>query len=315
MSWQSTATLANLQERAKFLQDIRHFFAARAVMEVDTPLLCQHTVSDVHLASFNIGDRYLQTSPEYAMKRLLAQGCGPIYYLGKAFREAELGQRHNPEFTMLEWYRPNWDHLQLMEEVFELLQVLLGIQSISVTTYGEIFAKYFNICPHQVTIETLQQLAISHQWVDKRLLPEMDKDGWLDLLMSHGIEPSLGLSQPQMIIDFPASQASLAKTRYMPGHDFEVAERFELYYHGVELANGYHELENAMVLRERFKENNQKRQKLGLPVIAMDENLLGAMQVGFGPCAGVALGVDRLLMFKLQETDIAKVLPFGWQAA
>ncbi len=312
--WQSTASIEVLQARAAFLKSIRDFFEERGVMEVDTPLLSKSTVTAPYLASFSFGDRFLQTSPEYAMKRLLANGSGSIYYLGKAFRLEEVGSRHNPEFTMLEWYRTHWDHHQLIEEVDALFQTLLGTKPAIVTTYQALFEQYFDIQPHLATKEQLQNIAQKFHWA--RGLSDMDKDGWLDLLISHGIEPHLGQNQPTVIIDFPASQASLAKTRkVMASTSFEVGERFEFYYHGVELANGYNELGNARELRARFESDLEKRKALNLKSVPIDEALLAALEAGLPPCAGVALGVDRLLMLKLDQNNIAKVLPFGWDNA
>lgn len=316
MKWQPSASLEALKERAKFLQRIRHFFDVRDVMEVDTPLLSQSVVTAPHLASFNINDRYLQTSPEYAMKRLLSAGCKDIYYLGKAFRQEEVGTRHNPEFTMLEWYRCDWTHLALIEEVDALFQTLLGSQPAEIVTYTALYEQYFDIQPHLASVQALQAIAVSREWLSNSHFPEMDKDGWLDLLMTHGIEPELGQSQPTVVIDFPASQASLAKKRTQEGpHPYQVCERFEFYYGGVELANGYHELGCAKELLARFQDDLIKRKALGLCELPIDYALLQAMEAGFPPCAGVAVGVDRLLMLKLKENNIANVLPFGWENA
>lgn len=316
MSWQSSATIETLRERAHFLQAIRQFFSTRQVLEVDTPLLCQSTVTAPHLNSFQIGNRFLQTSPEYAMKRLLAQGAPSIYYLGKAFRQEEVGSRHNPEFTMLEWYRLDWDHWQLIEEVDALFQTLLGTKNAIIITYQDLFWQHFEINPHLADMSTLQNIALNKEWLDNTHLPAMDKDGWLDLLMSHGIEPNLGFDAPCVVVDFPASQASLAKTRTIKQSlSYDVAERFEFYYQGVELCNGYHELCDPISLRARFIDDNKKRQAFGLTNIPIDEALLAAMEQGLPECAGVALGVDRLLMIKLGERQIKKVLSFDWEKA
>ncbi|MGD9592960.1 MAG: EF-P lysine aminoacylase EpmA [Candidatus Berkiella sp.] len=316
MNWQSSASLETLVERAHFLQAIRQFFANEHVYEVDTPLLCQSTVTAVHLNSFNIGNRYLQTSPEYAMKRLLAQGAPSIYYLGKAFRQEEVGSRHNPEFTMLEWYRVGWDHWQLIQEVDALFQTLLKCEKATIISYHDLFAQHFDINPHLVDINILQSIALEKKWVDKSNLPQLDKDGYLDLLMSHAIEPSLGQNAPCVVVDFPASQASLAKTSVVQDKiSYEVAQRFEFYYHGIELCNGYHELCDPTLLRQRFIEDNVKRKALNLDVIPIDEALLQAMQAGLPPCAGVALGVDRLFMIKQNEKSIKNVIAFEWEKA
>lgn len=320
MPWEPTATIAVLKERAAFLSAIRHFFDKRLVMEVDTPVLSRSVSTAPHLHSFAVSTnkaqeclRYLQTSPEYGMKRLLAAGSGPIYYLGKAFRKGEIGARHNPEFTLLEWYRPKWDHLELAKEVDTLFGYLLGSEPAEQVTYAALFEQFLGIDPHLCAIEVLQDLCIKKDWVSAISLPVMDKDGWLDLVMTHAIEPHLGQSRPTIVIDFPASQASLARTR--SNGTYEVAERFEFYYRGLELANGYHELQCTLTLERRFQEDLIKRQKAGLEALPIDHQLLTAMASGLPDCAGVAVGVDRLLMLKLGNPNIANVLPFAWENA
>lgn len=325
LNWQPSASLARLKERAAFLQEIRLFFAKRHVMEVDTPLLCQGVATDPGLQAFavNVNSktapplfRYLQTSPEYAMKRLVAAGSGPIYYLGKAFRFEEWGRKHNPEFTMLEWYRPGWDHHTLIAEVDHLMQHMIGTQPAVVTTYAELFLQHFAINPHLAEKSQLQAIAQKNQWAGETDFLDFDKDGWLDLLMSHGIEPHLGEKVPLVVTDYPASQASLAKTRVVTGPTpYLVAERFEFYFKGIELANGYHELACPKEQAQRFEEDLQKRKSQGLAELPIDHFLLDALQAGFPPCAGVALGVDRLLMLKTGEQEIASVIPFGWDRA
>lgn len=322
--WQPSASLSTLRERAQFLHDIRAFFANAGVIEVDTPLLCDGVATDPCLQAFAVPyteglhtkARYLQTSPEFSMKRLIASGSGPIYYLGKAFRKGEVGARHNPEFTMLEWYRPGWDHFELIKEVDALFQYLLGSKPATVITYQALFEQYLGIQPHLASLTQLQCIAQEHDWIDTEAVPQLDKDGWLDLLLTHGIEPHLGLTSPTVVIDFPASQASLSKIRYIEGASpFGVAERFEFYYRGMELVNGYHELTCAQEQQHRFEVDLQKRKALGLCNLPMDHYLLAALRAGFPSCAGVALGVDRLLMLKLNQTHIAKVLPFAWEYA
>jgi lysyl-tRNA synthetase class 2 len=323
--WQPSASLARLKERADFLRDIRLFFAERQVIEVDPPLLCQGVATDPCLQAFAVNVkpksqpplfRYLQTSPEYAMKRLVAAGSGPIYSLGKAFRFDELGKKHNPEFTMLEWYRPGWDHHALIAEVDTLIQCMIGTQPAVVVAYAELFFEYFAINPHLASKSELQAIAKKNHWAGENDFLEFDKDGWLDLLMSHGIEPHLGQTAPLVVTDYPASQASLAQTRVIDGPEpFSVAERFEFYFKGIELANGYHELACAKEQAARFEDDLQKRKSYGLAQLPIDHYLLDALQAGFPPCAGVALGVDRLLMLKTGEKDIEKVIPFGWENA
>ncbi len=300
MMWQPSCTLAVLRERAQFLLQIRQFFLARDVLEVDTPLLCRGVATDPFLQAFRIQDRFLQTSPEFAMKRLVAAGSGPIYYLGKAFRKAEVGARHNPEFTMLEWYRPDWTQAQLISEVDALFQELLHTPPAEITTYQALFEQVFDLNPHTASVEALQRVAGNS--------PQLDKDGYLDFLLTHHIEKNLGKTCPQVIIGYPQSQASLAKI------ENGVAQRFEFYYQGVELANGYHELTCAKEQRQRFEVDLQQRQQFNQELLPVDETLLAALPF-LPPCSGVAVGVDRLLMLKLQEKDISNVLPFAWERA
>lgn len=325
MLWAPSSSNETLQKRALFLKNIRSFFDDRGVMEVDTPVLYSGVATDPGLHAFAVSCgsnhhqelRYLQTSPEFPMKRLLAQGSGPIYYLGKAFRKGEVGARHNPEFTLLEWYRPQWDHWQLIDEVEALFNELLATNGVEHHTYQGLFEARFNINPHVEPIEGLQNLAIEQQWVQASSLPEMDRDGWLDLLLCYGIEPHLGQSKPAVVVDYPASQASLAKTRLIEtdDHAYYVAERFEFYYRGVELANGYHELTCSVEQQRRFEEDLEKRKLMGLTLLPIDHALLAALSNGFPECAGVAIGIDRLLMLKLKGSNIAKVLPFAWEQA
>lgn len=321
MTWMPSATNEVLQMRANFLKAIRAFFETRGIMEVDTPLLYRGVATDPHLEAFAVACgsnpenvRYLQTSPEFLMKRLLAANSGPIYYLGKAFRKGEVGAKHNPEFTMLEWYRPEWDHIQLSREVKRLFFELLGTEVAEHYTYQGLFEARFKINPHIAPEEELREITLAHGWASRNPAPDLDRNGWLDLLFSHGIEPQLGFSCPIVVLDFPAPQASLAKIRRVEGNpSYEVAERFEFYYRGVELANGYHELTCADEQRRRFEEDIAKRKALGLPTLPIDHALLAALSNGFPACAGVAIGIDRLFMQKIEERNIAKVLPFAWE--
>lgn len=316
VAWHPNASLAVLRARAEFLQTIRAFFAQRHVLEVDTPLLSQGVATDPGLEAFEVSThsqkRYLQTSPEFAMKRLLAAGSGPIYYLGKAFRKGECGARHNPEFTLLEWYRLGWDHLKLIEELNELLHWLLETPPLEITTYQALFEQYCHIEPHSASVSQLQQIAQQRGLSQHQL--DLDKDGWLDFLLTHEIEPHLGCQVPLIVLDYPASQASLSKIRKITS-EIQVAERFELYYQGIELANGYHELACAHEQNLRFKSDLTKRKSQGLAELPLDQNLLAALKAGFPACAGVAVGVDRLLMLKLNQTSIEQVLPFAWERA
>jgi lysyl-tRNA synthetase class 2 len=311
--WQPTAHLDNLKLRAELLQTLRHFFAERNILEVDTPLLSQTTVTDVHLQSMEVHLKddpktyYLQTSPEFAMKRLLAAGSGAIYQICKAFRQDECGHLHNPEFTMLEWYRPGFDQHQLIDEVAALLQVSLGISKTERRSYAEIFQLYLNFDPHEISASQLQQCAVKLGLENVPGVDVNDKDIWLQRLLSDYIEPQLGTEIPIFIYDFPASQAALARIRT---GSTPVAERFELYIHGMEIANGYHELTDAKEQAQRFKMDLAKRQMLELPLVTADARLLAALEQGLPACAGVALGVDRLLMLAVKANSIDEVVSF-----
>lgn len=314
--WKPSASLVNLRLRSRIIVAIRHFFTERGVLEVETPLLGNTTATDPHITSFTVpapssqptsNTYFLQTSPEFAMKRLLAAGSGSIFQLGKAFRVDEQGRYHHREFTMLEWYRVGFNHLQLMAEIDALLQTILHSQAADYYTYAEIFQNHLKINPHLCTIADLQNCAARHG-VNAMNNPEpTDKDFWLHLLLSHCIEPHLGRERPVFILDFPASQAALAKIRL--GNP-PLAERFELYYQGIELANGYHELTDANEQRQRFINDNAKRRQLGLPELPIDNNLLAALAAGMPDCAGVALGVDRLVMLAANAESIREVLSF-----
>lgn len=313
--WQPGATTQALRQRAELFSLIRGFFADRGVMEVETPLLASTGVTDPSLEPLLVtgglcpgeSRRYLQTSPEYAMKRLLAAGSGPIYQLGKAFRAAEVGHRHNPEFTLLEWYRPGFSLEQLMDEVADLVTTVLGPRPWQVLSYRELFEASLGLDPFTATLETLRERV--RQQVDAGSL-EGGRDFWLDLLLTHAVEPWLADQGLCFVCDYPASQAALARVRERGGH--RVGERFELYVDGLELANGYRELTDAGELRRRFLEDNRRRREADLPERPLDEALLAALDAGLPDCSGVALGVDRLLMCLTDESDIRRVLAFDW---
>lgn len=305
--WQPSASLANLQQRARIIKQIRDFFAARNVMEVETPLLCHTSVTDPHIHSIQAEAFYLQTSPEYAMKRLLAAGSGPIFQITKAFRKDEAGRFHNPEFTLLEWYRPGFDHLQLINEVDALLQTVLKTAPAERKTYCDIFIEHLQLDPHTASIDELEMVATKHFSIQEKIT---DRDTWLQLLMSHCIEPHLGTVQPCCVYDYPASQAALAKIQ--PTQP-PVASRFEFYFKGIELANGFHELQNVNEQRSRFENNRAERKKLALADVPIDELFLSALESGLPDCAGVALGVDRLLMLALLSKHIKEVISFDFE--
>jgi len=314
--WQPQATLDVLQRRAELLQQIRDFFARRDVLEVDTPVLSRAANTDPNIDSFVIdyagpdspvsGQLYLHTSPEFAMKRLLAAGSGPIYQLCKVFRDGEAGRMHNPEFTLLEWYRPGFDHHALMDEVEELLNQLLGINvAFRRITYQQAFIDTTGIDPLTTSVEQCRAYSIRSGPGDVTGLGE-NLDAWLDLLMDQVVVPTLG-NTPVFIFDYPASQAALAR---LSANDSRVAERFELFISGVELANGFHELTDAGEQRQRFLSDNAQREQDDKPGYPIDENLLQALEHGLPDCAGVALGIERLLMLLTGKNYISDVLAF-----
>lgn len=309
MEFRPGATLDTLQQRAHLFAQVRAFFKEREVLEVDVPVLGEAAVTDVHLEPLicTAGDQllYLQTSPEFYMKRLLAAGSGSIYYLGKAFRAEECGRHHRREFTMLEWYRTNFDDRQLATEIVDLLQWLMPGVATDQTTYGGLFEQAFGTCPHTATAAELRDLARQH--VDFQGELESTSD-WLDLLFSHVIQPTL--ERPTVVFDYPSVQCALAKvTPDAAGK--RVARRFELFWQRLELANGYWELTDATEQEQRFKADLELRTSLQRRVSPYDRKLLAALRHGLPPCSGVALGVDRLMMCLLQHPDIANVMTFA----
>lgn len=307
-SWRPTASIAALQARAKVNQQIRDFFVKRGVLEVETPQMCARAITDPYIQAFEVDKYFLQTSPEYAMKRLLAAGSGAIYQICKVFRSEEAGKIHNPEFTMLEWYRPGFDHMQLIAEMDDLLQTVLNCQPAHKITYKQLFMDMLNIDPHTADIDTLQNCA-AQQGINltAAALEGLSVTDWLQILMSHSIEPRMLGAKPWIVYDFPVAQAALA--RIIPGTD-PVAGRFEVYMQGVELANGYYELQDATEQAKRFANDNALRQKNGIRTMEPDERLLAALEAGIPDCAGVALGLDRLIMLQQGKKSIAEIVSF-----
>ena len=311
---------AALLARAQLYRQIRDFFAARHVMEVETPILSQAAVTDVHLTSIRalrqingqLTDAYLHTSPEFAMKRLLASGSGAIYQIAKVFRDDEHGRKHNSEFSMLEWYRPGFDLTALMAETTDLLTVCLPNRDLKpqVTRYKDAFFAKLAINPLQATLDDLKQVAKQHH-LDVDLGD--DRLAYLDLLFSHLVEPDLGTDGVVYLTDFPPEMAALAQ-HHRDAEDEKVAARFEVYIDGLELANGYHELNDAQQLRARFEHDNAERQSKGLPMMPIDEHLLTALP-SMPPCAGIALGLDRVLMIAMNRTHLHDVLAFPAERA
>jgi lysyl-tRNA synthetase class 2 len=320
--WQPAATFDALRLRARLYATIRTFFAERAVLEVETPVLSQAGNTDPNIASFSLQfsgrtdgatrTRWLRTSPEYPLKRLLAAGLGDCYELGRVFRDGEAGGRHNPEFTMLEWYRVGWDHDRLVDEVATLVQAALALVGRSATmqriSFRELYLQRLQVDPFVAGDATLRA-ALGDIDIDPRGLV---RDDWLDLLMTHRLQPAFDPDQLLVVHDYPASQCALARIR---ADDPPVAERFEVYLGPLELANGYHELDDASEQRARFERDLDVRRERGTAAPSLDERLLSALQAGLPGCAGVALGIDRLLMAMMGSDRIADVLAFPFARA
>jgi elongation factor P--(R)-beta-lysine ligase len=328
-----------LQLRACTFEKVRAFFKARGVLEVETPLLYHTTSTAPHLDSFVTeyipsGEAsslsssthkisvsapqqqkfYLQTSPEFAMKRLLAAQSGNIFQICKAFRNGERGPKHHHEFTLLEWYRLGYDHHKLMDEMEEFLHAMLGVTNCERLTYEQAFTRHAGINPHLATADELKHCVQKHDLdifhSDIETESHDDKNFWLQLLMTHVIEHHLGNKTATFVYDFPASEAMLAKTRKQKAADgttIEIAERFEVYVNGMELANGFHELLDAREQKRRFEEELAARREAGLPCPPLDQKLLAALP-DIPPCAGVALGLDRLLMLIAKTNSISEVM-------
>lgn len=313
-AWRPAASVARMQQRAQLYRALRDFFHQRRVCEVDVPSLARAAVSDPQIDSIAAqvcGEtRYLQSSPEFFMKRLLAAGSGDIYSLNKAFRNGEAGRRHNPEFTMLEWYRLGWDEQQLMDEVAELIGGCVSLPSVDRLSYRDIFQRELGLDPHTASLGQLQQAA---QQCSEIRWDDDDRDVWLDVLMTHAIEPRMG---PGLVLvyDFPVTQSALARTA-VDHRGQTVAKRFEAFVGGIELANGYWELCDGDEQARRLQQDVAKRQTLNLPQYPTAQQLVAALHAGLPDCAGVALGVDRLLMLMTGCDDIRQLLAFPFERA
>lgn len=323
MNWQPSASSETMRLRARVNAAIRAFFDARDVLEVETPILSQAGNTDPNIASFSLEfsgrtdgaprRRWLRTSPEFALKRLLAAGIGDCYELGRVFRDGESGGRHNPEFTMLEWYRTGWDHLQLADETVDLVQALLALvgreASVARIAYRDMYRDMLGIDPMTASIDQLRAA-----FGDIDIDPEgLTRDDWLDLLMTHHIQPRFPPNQLLVVHDYPASQCALARVAERDG--VPVAERFELYLGSLELANGYHELLDPAEQRTRFERDVAVRESRGAVAPPIDQRLIDALAAGMPACAGVAMGIDRLLMAMLGANRIADVLAFDFTRA
>ncbi len=324
--WRPSASMMALRERAQLLRKARAYLDAQGVMEVETPMLSKSATVDVYIDSFAtefspIGHGtsqlcYLHTSPEFPMKRLLSAGSGDIYSLGRVFRNGEAGGRHNPEFTMLEWYRIGMDDRRLMDDVAGLLSSVSNFKEVRRCSYGELFEEYLGLNPYIASDESLSQLV--RDKIDIKL-QGLERSDCLDLLFSKFVEPNLGSSNPKVlegyfVYDYPVTMSALARlSTNSDGHP--VASRFELFVNGVELANGYHELLDAEEQKKRFEEEQRMRQERGYDLYPYDKNMVSALAHGMPDCAGVAMGIDRLLMLMLGTGNIADVLAFDFSRA
>ncbi len=314
-----TASWENLRLRARLLAKVRQFFEARGFLEVETPLLSADTVVDRHLDPFAVPmpkqfsspalpeTMWLQTSPELGMKRLLAAGATAIYQVTRSFRQGESGPLHNPEFTLVEWYRVGDDVNSGMELLSDLCEWLLDRGPAERVSYAEAFESQTGLDPHQATVAELASRARELGITVPASLDAEDRDGWLDLLLAERVQPALGPRRPVIVYDYPASQAALARVR--PGKP-PVAERFELYVSGIELANGYHELTDPTELRLRNRTNNAWRRKAQKPTLPENSRLLAAMESGLPPATGVALGFDRVAMLAAGAKHLHEVMAF-----
>lgn len=291
------------------LQQARNFFSKKNILEVDCCALLRRAPLDANIDAMSVQVSenqlgFLHTSPEISMKKLLSSGIGDIYYLGHVFRKNEIGRRHNPEFTMAEWYRINFSLLQMMEETCQFLFLFLGSLPTKTMSYREAFQFYLNIDYTSIPLEELRKL------VKEQHTEHWNRTTCLHYLLSHRIEPFLGENNLTLLTDYPPTEAALATTLEKEGEI--VAERFEIYYQGVELANGYHELADATELRRRFNEENKERIALGKEAYLPDEDFFSSLENNFPPCCGVSVGFDRALMLGNKKTSLSEVLPFCW---
>jgi len=313
-----TASWDALRLRAALLRKLREFFDDRGFLEVETPILSADTVVDRHLDPFvtsvpgKPGKLWLQTSPEFAMKRMLATGAGPIYQVTRSFRRGELGPLHNPEFTIVEWYQPGDGMAEGMQLTSDLCEALLDRGPADRVSYAEAFEKHAGLNPHTAETSALIAKTKEHGIVPPASLSKEDRDGWLDLLLVERVQPHLGVDCPVLLFDYPASQASLARVRQ---DDPPVAERFELFVGGIELANGYHELLDPAELEDRNRCANAQRIEDGKDPLPEQSRLLEAMRAGLPPSVGVALGFDRVVMLAAGAKNLSEVMAFPFDRA
>lgn len=309
--------LSILRDRSAMLKAAREFFYSKGVLEVDCPLITQAASVDAHIdlipTVHPTGIRYLHSSPEYGMKRLLVEGIGDIFQLAHVFRQEEVGAKHNPEFMMAEWYRLNFSFEEMIAETIDFVRLFVGQLPSRVLSYREVFLEYANIDPFSSTTDELLQVLKNANMPLYAGVEDESKDNTLNLILGMLIEPHLGRGEILALAYYPSTQAALAKTRAFP--EGLVAERFELYLNGIELANGYHELADAQEQRQRFGDSNLERLRLGKESLPIDELFLLALEKGLPDCCGVAVGVDRLMMLRHQCRHIADVMAFNWPIA
>jgi elongation factor P--(R)-beta-lysine ligase len=317
--WQPSCSLELLQLRARLLQKVRQFFAERDVLEVETPLLCSAIGTDPHLDFFTTtyGSSpqkqalFLQTSPEFAMKRLIAAGSGSIYQICKAFRNGESGRYHNPEFTLLEWYRIGYNLTQLMDEVVELMECLFienrRLQCVQRIDYKSLFLQYTGLDPLLFSVKAYQKYALDSGLGDAPSLCGQDHSLWLDFIFSHQIQPNLRQNTLWLVYGYPACMPSLARIN---ADNALVTDRVELFLDGVELGNGYYELNDAKEQEQRFDKEIAVRQATMRPSVNKDVRLLAALASGLPDCSGIAIGLDRILMLLTNSAAIDEVLAF-----
>lgn len=315
LHWQPSASRELLLARARLLAGVREYFALERVLEVETPMVSAASIPEPNIPSLKVspaagGDYWLHTSPEFPMKRLLAAGSGDIYQICRVFRDGELGDKHNPEFTMLEWYRLGLDQAAMMNEVERLLRHLCAVFSVPVTTfnslsYQQAFVDAIDLDPLQCSLDELKVAAERHTSAVPLGMPN-NKDAWLDWLLSQCVTVQFEAKQFTYLTQYPASQAALAKL----DETGLTAQRFEVFYGELELANGFHELTDAEQQAQRFEQENLRREQQGQSQIALDQKLLAAMRAGLPPCSGVALGLDRLLMVLTGQDRLEQVIAF-----
>jgi len=330
--WQPSASLDMLKKRARLLAKLRVFFADKDILEVQTPVLSQSGNTDPSIESFLLHEHedakhriqpyFLNTSPEFAMKRMLAAGYGSMYQITPVFRQDEISPKHNPEFTLLEWYRIDFDHHALMGEMNALIRMmaedLLPLERSQFYSYQDAMIKFAEVDPFTISNNDLKQAAVK-AGIDVVGIEDNDsvdvRDQWLDILMCQVVEKNMPKNCPVFIYDYPASQAALAKIKKGSQGTHDVAERFELYINGIELANGFHELSDAVEQADRFHQEQLKRQASGQQGIPADHHLIDALKNGLPDCAGVAIGLERLLMVLTGAQHIDEVLAFPYERA